>query len=200
MYNLTRNIEIARMFGVPVVVAINCFPTDTPAEIELARSAAEASGAEAAVVSNHWAEGGQGAAELAEAVVAACERPSDFTLLYPDEMPIKHKIDTICKRVYLAHSVEYEPAADKQIASYEKAGLSHLPMCMAKTHLSLSHDPTMKGVPTGFTVPVREVRAAAGAGFLYPLLGTMRTMPGLPSRPAFLDVDLDESGRVVGMF
>lgn len=198
--NLTRCIEIARMYGVPVVVAINQFPTDTQAEVELARKLAEAAGAEAAVVSNHWAEGGRGATALAEAVVAACEKPSDFKLLYPDEMPIKDKIETICKKVYLAAGVEYSPEAEKQIASYEKAGLSHLPICMAKTHLSLSHDPTLKGVPTGFTVPVREVRAAAGAGFLYPLLGTMRTMPGLPSRPSFLDIDLDENGQVVGMF
>jgi methylenetetrahydrofolate dehydrogenase (NADP+)/methenyltetrahydrofolate cyclohydrolase/formyltetrahydrofolate synthetase/formate--tetrahydrofolate ligase len=198
--NLARCIEIARMYGVPVVVAINQFPTDTKAELELARKAAEKAGAEAAVVANHWALGGHGAVELAEAVVAACEKPSNFRLLYPDEMSIKEKIETICKKVYLASAVKYEPQAEKQIASYDRAGLSHLPICMAKTHLSLSHDPTLKGVPTGFTVPVREVRAAAGAGFLYPLLGAMRTMPGLPSRPAFMDIDLDENGQVVGMF
>jgi methylenetetrahydrofolate dehydrogenase (NADP+)/methenyltetrahydrofolate cyclohydrolase/formyltetrahydrofolate synthetase len=197
--NLARCIEIARMYGVPVVVAINQFPTDTKAELELARKAAEKAGAEAAVVANHWALGGKGAVALAEAVVAACEKPSNFRLLYPDAMPIKEKIETICKKVYLASAVKYEPLAEKQIASYDRAGLSHLPICMAKTHLSLSHDPTLKGVPTGFTVPVREVRAAAGAGFLYPLLGAMRTMPGLPSRPAFMDIDLDENGQVVGM-
>jgi len=188
------------MFGVPVVVAINQFPDDTPAEMELARKAAEQAGAEAAVTSNHWAEGGKGATDLAAAVVAACEKPVDFKLLYPDEMPIKEKIETVCKKVYGADGVTYEPLAEKQIASYEKAGLTNLPLCMAKTHLSLTHDPTLKGVPTGFTVPVREVRASAGAGFLFPLLGTMRTMPGLPSRPAFLAVDLDENGQVVGMF
>ena len=198
--NLARCIEIARMYGVPVVVAINQFPTDTKAELELARKAAEKAGAQAAVVANHWALGGKGAVALAEAVAAACEKPSNFRLLYPDEMPIKAKIETICKKVYLASAVKYEPLAEKQIASYDKAGLSHLPICMAKTHLSLSHDPALKGVPTGFTVPVREVRAAAGAGFLYPLLGAMRTMPGLPSRPAFMDIDLDENGQVVGMF
>ena len=198
--NLARCIEIARMYGVPVVVALNQFPTDTKAELELARKAAEKAGAEAAVVANHWALGGKGAVALAEAVVAACEKPSNFRLLYPDAMPIKEKIETICKKVYLASAVKYEPQAEKQIASYDRAGLSHLPICMAKTHLSLSHDPTLKGVPTGFTVPVREVRAAAGAGFLYPLLGAMRTMPGLPSRPAFMDIDLDENGQVVGMF
>ncbi len=198
--NLKRHIEIARMYGVPVVVAVNHFATDTAAEVELAKKAAVEAGAEAAVVSNHWAEGGKGAAELAEAVVGACERPADFKFLYPLDMPIKKKIETIAKKVYLAANVSYEPLAAKQIESYEKAGLGGLPICMAKTHLSLSHDPSLKGVPRGFTVPVREVRASAGAGFLYPLLGTMRTMPGLPSRPAFTDVDLDETGNVVGMF
>ncbi|MBN1942684.1 MAG: formate--tetrahydrofolate ligase [Phycisphaerae bacterium] len=198
--NLVRNIEIARMFGVHVVVAINRFPTDTDAEIELARKAAAKAGAEGAVLAEHWEKGGAGATQLAEAVVAACEKPARFHLLYPDEMPIKEKIETICKKVYQAKDVTYTEKANAQIASYEKAGLSHLPMCMAKTHLSLTHDPTLKGVPTGFTVPVQEVRCAAGAGFLYPLLGAMRTMPGLPSRPAFMDVDLDESGNVVGMF
>ena len=198
--NLIRNIDIAKMFGVPVVVAINQFPDDTPAEVELARKAAEQAGAEAAVMSNHWAEGGKGAVALAEAVVAACEKPVDFKLLYPDKMSIKDKIETIAKKVYLAGEVTYEPLAEKQIAAYEKAGLSHLSICMAKTHLSLSHDPTLKGVPRGFSVPITEVRASAGSGFLYPLLGTMRTMPGLPSKPAFLNVDLDEDGEVVGMF
>jgi methylenetetrahydrofolate dehydrogenase (NADP+)/methenyltetrahydrofolate cyclohydrolase/formyltetrahydrofolate synthetase/formate--tetrahydrofolate ligase len=198
--NLVRNIEIARMFGIPVVVAINQFPTDTPAEMELARKAAEKAGAAAAVRANHWAQGGKGAVELAEAVAAACETPSDFRLLYPSEASIREKIETVAKKVYLAESVTYEPLAAKQIAAYEKAGLGKLPICMAKTHLSLSHDPTLKGVPKGFAVPVREVRASVGAGFLYPLLGTMRTMPGLPSRPAFMDVDFDSTGHVVGLF
>ena len=198
--NMQRNIEIAKMFGIPVVVAINRFPYDTDAEVELARKAAAKSGAADAVMSDHWARGGEGARELAEAVVKACELPSDFKLLYPDDMSIKDKIETVCKKVYQADGVTYEPLAEKQIASYEKAGLSNLPLCMAKTHLSLSHDPKLKGVPTGFTVPIREVRASAGAGFLYPLLGQMRTMPGLPSTPAFLNVDLDEDGEVVGMF
>jgi len=198
--NLVRNIEIAKMFGVPVVVAINRFPADTDAEIALARKAALEAGAEDAVMSDHWAEGGKGAVDLAKAVVAACEKPSDFRLLYPDDLAIKEKIELICKQVYKAADVTYSEKAETQISAYERAGLNHLPMCMAKTHLSLSHDPTLKGVPEGFTVPVQEVRAAAGAGFLYPLLGTMRTMPGLPSKPAFLSVDLDEQGQVVGMF
>jgi methylenetetrahydrofolate dehydrogenase (NADP+)/methenyltetrahydrofolate cyclohydrolase/formyltetrahydrofolate synthetase/formate--tetrahydrofolate ligase len=198
--NLQRNIQIAKMFGVPVVAAINRFPNDDAEELALACKSALAAGAEGAVVCEHWARGGKGAVELAEAVVQACGKPPRFHPLYPDDMSIKDKIETIAKKVYLAAEVTYTPLAERQIAAYEKAGLSGLPICMAKTHLSLSHDPEVKGVPRGFTVPVREVRASAGAGFLYPLLGQMRTMPGLPSRPAFMDVDLDESGNVVGMF
>ena len=198
--NMIKHIQIAKLFGVPVVVAINNFPTDTEAEMELARKAAEDAGAEAAVVSRHWAQGGKGAVALAEAVVKACDKPANFQLLYPDDMPIKQKIETIATKVYGAKAVHFEPMAEKQIAAYERWGLGKLPICMAKTHLSISHDPLLKGVPTGFTVPVREVRASAGAGFLYPLLGTMRTMPGLPSRGAFMDVNLDETGNVVGMF
>jgi formyltetrahydrofolate synthetase len=198
--NMIRHIEIARMYGVPVVVAVNSFAQDTPAEVEMARKAAEQAGADAAVVCTHWADGGKGAVDLAEAVVAACEKPSDFKLLYGDDLSIKEKIETIVREVYLADGVTYEQLAERQIASYETNGLSRLPICMAKTHLSLSHDPTLKGVPRGFTVPVREVRASAGAGFLCPLLGTMRTMPGLPSRPAFMDMDLGPDGEVVGMF
>jgi methylenetetrahydrofolate dehydrogenase (NADP+) / methenyltetrahydrofolate cyclohydrolase / formyltetrahydrofolate synthetase len=198
--NLARHVEITRMFGVPVVVAVNHFSTDTAEETEFVRQAARSAGAEDAVPCRHWAQGGAGATELADAVAAACRKPSKFHLLYPDDMPIRQKIETIARKVYLAGGVSFEPLAQKQIELYERSGLSRLPVCMAKTHLSLSHDPALKGVPSGFTVPVREVRASAGAGFLYPLLGTMRTMPGLPSRPAFMDVDLDESGGVVGMF
>ncbi|MBS3821484.1 MAG: formate--tetrahydrofolate ligase, partial [Phycisphaerae bacterium] len=198
--NLRRHIDIAGSFGVPVVVAVNQFPTDTPAEMQIVCQAAQEAGAFDAVVSNHWAEGGAGAAALAEAVVAACDQPTDFQLLYPDELSIAEKIEIVCRMVYLADGVEYTPHARRQIEAYDRAGLGHLPVCLAKTHLSLSHDPALKGVPRGFTVPVREVRAAAGAGFLYPLLGEMRTMPGLPSRPAFIDIDLDEDGNVVGMF
>ncbi len=198
--NMVRCIEIAKMFGVHVVVAINQFPADSDAELEMARRAADEAGAEAAVLCNHWAKGGQGATELAEAVAAACEKPSDFQLLYPDKMSIKDKIATICRKVYLAGAITYSDQAEEQIALYEENNLSHLPICMAKTHLSLSHDPNFKGVPRGFTVTVREIRAPAGAGFLFPLLGKMRTMPGLPSRPAFMDIDLDKNGNVVGMF
>jgi methylenetetrahydrofolate dehydrogenase (NADP+)/methenyltetrahydrofolate cyclohydrolase/formyltetrahydrofolate synthetase/formate--tetrahydrofolate ligase len=198
--NLLRHIEIVKMFGVPVVVAVNKFATDTAAEVEFVHKAAQSAGAEDTVPCEHWAKGGKGAVALAEAVIAACEKPSKFHFLYGDELPIKAKIETIAKKVYLAEQITYEPLAEQQIALYEKAGLNRLSICMAKTHLSLSHDPTVKGVPKGFTVPIREVRASAGAGFLYPLLGAMRTMPGLPSRPAFMDVDLDDHGGVVGMF
>ncbi|MGC9453472.1 MAG: formate--tetrahydrofolate ligase [Phycisphaerae bacterium] len=198
--NLRRNIEIARMFGLPVVVAVNRFPTDTEAEHRMIIQGAEVSGAESAVVADNWARGGEGAAGLAEAVIAACEKSKRLNLLYPAEMPIREKIETIAKRVYLAERVVYERPAEQQIDYCEQNGLGDLPVCMAKTHLSLSHDPTLKGVPRGFTVPVREVRASAGAGFLYALLGKVRTMPGLPSRPAFMDVDLDEQGQVRGLF
>jgi methylenetetrahydrofolate dehydrogenase (NADP+)/methenyltetrahydrofolate cyclohydrolase/formyltetrahydrofolate synthetase len=198
--NLAKNIEIAKLFGIPVVVAINRFKYDTDAEIKLVKRIAEEAGAYAAVPSNHWTEAGAGAVELAEAVVDACEQPSDFDFLYPLDLSIKEKIETIASKVYGADGVDYTPLASQQIASYEKAGFGNLPMCMAKTHLSLSHDPALKGVPKGFVLPIREVRASVGAGFIYPLCGEMRTMPGLPSRPVFMNVDLDDEGKVVGLF
>jgi len=199
--NLRKHVENAASFGVPVVVAVNRFPTDTDAEVELVRRLAQEAGALDAVTSDHWANGGAGATDLGRAVIAACEQPSDFRYLYPLELTIKEKIEMIAKRMYGAAGVEYSPEAEDQIDRYTRSGFDRLPICMAKTHLSLSHDPDLKGTPTGFTVPVREVRASIGAGFLYPLLGTMSTMPGLPTRPAFYDVDLDsETGRVVGLF
>jgi methylenetetrahydrofolate dehydrogenase (NADP+)/methenyltetrahydrofolate cyclohydrolase/formyltetrahydrofolate synthetase len=198
--NLAKNISIAKLFGIPVVVAINRFQYDTPAEIALVKKIAEEAGAHAAVPSNHWAEAGAGAIELAEAVIDACEQPNDFRFLYPLELSIKEKIETIASQVYGADGVDYSPLAEQQIAAYEKAGFGDLPMCMAKTHLSISHDPAWKGVPQGFVLPIREVRASVGAGFIYPLCGEMRTMPGLPSRPVFLQVDLDDEGKVVGLF
>ncbi|NLG72351.1 MAG: formate--tetrahydrofolate ligase [Chloroflexi bacterium] len=199
--NLEAHIKNALRFGVPVVVAINSFATDTEAEIELVRKAAIEAGAEDAVVSTHWMEGGAGAVKLAEAVVAAAEKPSNFQFLYPLDIPIKEKIEIICKEIYGADGVDYLPEAEEKIETYTRLGFDKLPICMAKTHLSLSHDPNLKGVPKGFRVPIRDIRASVGAGFLYPLLGTMRTMPGLPTRPVFYDVDLDlETGRVVGLF
>ena len=198
--NMVRHIEIAKGFGVPVVVGVNAFSTDTDAELEMVRAAAEAAGAFGAAISTHHTDGGAGAVELAKLVEAACETPCTPTLSYPDDFTIRGKIETICTSVYQAAGVIYEPTAERQIDDYERIGLSHLPICLAKTHLSLSHDPHLKGVPTGFIVPVREVRASAGAGYLYPILGDMRTMPGLPSKPAFLGMDLDENGDVIGMF
>jgi len=200
MSNLTAHIENARKFGVPVVVAVNSFHTDTQAEIDLIIEYAKQAGAVNAVVSDHWADGGPGAAALAEAVVAACEEPSNFEFLYKLDQSIKEKIETIAKEIYGADGVSYEAAAERQIAAFEAAGYGYLPICMAKTHLSMSHDASLKGAPSGFTVPVREVRASVGAGFIYPLLGTMRTMPGLGTKPAYMNVDIDENGAIVGLF
>lgn len=198
--NLGKHIENLQLFGVPIVVAINRFPTDTDAELAAVKQAAQDAGAQAAIESNVWARGGAGGVELAEAVVAACAQPSDFRYLYDLDAPIKRKIETICTRIYGADGVEYSPEASRKIRGFEKQGLGGLPICMAKTHLSLSHDPKLKGRPTGFTVPVQDIRASVGAGFLYPLCGAIRTMPGLPSRPAAVDVDVDAEGKIVGLF
>ena len=199
--NLEAHIENIKRHGVPVVVAINMFKDDTPAEIALIREKAMAAGAEDALLCTHWAHGGDGAIELAEAVIAACEKPSDFQFLYPLEWSIKAKIEKIAMDIYGAGSVSYTPEAEAKIALYTRLGFDKLPICMAKTHLSLSHDPAVKGRPQGYVFPVRDIRASVGAGFLYPLCGEMRTMPGLPTRPVFYDVDLDlATGRVVGLF
>ncbi len=202
MNNLIHHIQSARKFGIPVVVAINAFATDTQAEMDLIKKMAVEEGcAEDAVVSRHWELGGEGAIDLAKAVVAAAKKPSHFEFLYPLEMPIKEKIETIAREIYGAAGVDYSPEAEERIKEYTRLGFDTLPVCMAKTHLSLSHDPSLKGVPTGFRIPVRDIRASVGAGFIYPLLGEMSTMPGLPTRPAFFDVDLDlETGQVIGLF
>ncbi|MBU0490319.1 MAG: formate--tetrahydrofolate ligase [Chloroflexi bacterium] len=198
--NLVQHIENARKFGVPVVVAVNRFTSDTEAEIELIRKAAIKAGAEDAVMSDVWANGGAGGADLARAVVAACEKPSDFRLLYPDDMSIKDKIETIAREIYRADGVEYSPEAEDKIKLFTKYGFDKLPLCMAKTHLSFTHNPMLKGTPRGWTLPIRDIRASVGAGFLFPLCGTMRTMPGLPSRPVFVDIDIDlETGKVKGL-
>ena len=198
--NLAANIGIARQFGIPVVVAINRFSTDTDAEIELVKRLSMEAGAEGAHMTDHWAQGGDGSIELAEAIVAASEKPSDFQFLYPLDVSIKEKIEAIATKVYGADGVDYLPKAERQIKQYTENGYDNLPICMAKTHLSLSHDPTLKGAPKGFRLPVREINASVGAGFLYPLCGDMRTMPGLGSKPAYMNVDIDEEGRVVGLF
>ncbi|MEN6559224.1 MAG: formate--tetrahydrofolate ligase [Acidobacteriota bacterium] len=199
--NLTAHIRNALRFGVPVVVAVNRFTTDTDAEIELIRKAALAVGADDAVASTQWADGGAGAVALARAVMAACAKPSGFRFLYPLDWNIKKKIETIATEIYGAAGVEYAPEAEAKVALYTKLGFDRLPICMAKTHLSLSHNPEWKGVPRNFLLPVRDIRASVGAGFLYPLCGDMRTMPGLPTRPVYFDVDLDlETGKVKGLF
>jgi len=201
MDNLLHHISIAKKFGVPVVVAVNQFFTDTPAELELVRKIAiEEGGAADAVVSNHWEFGGEGAKALAESVVKAAELPADFDFLYPLDWSIKKKIETIAKEIYGADGVEYSPEAEKRIAEYTRLGFDKLPICMAKTHLSLSHDPKLKGAPKGFTIPISDVKASVGAGFLYPVLGKISTMPGLPTRPAFMDIDIDlETGKILGL-
>jgi formyltetrahydrofolate synthetase len=198
--NLTKMIAIAREFGLPVVVAINRFIDDTDAEVALVRKLALEAGAADAVLSNHFSEGGAGAVDLAKAVVTACAKPSQFNFLYPLEMGIKDKIETIVRKIYGGAGVEYMPEAERKVEIYTRQGFDKLPICMAKTHLSVSHDPNLKGAPTGFIVPVRDIRASVGAGFLYPLLGTMATMPGLSTRPGFYDVDIDPvTGRIIGL-
>ena len=199
--NMEQHIKNALKFGVNVVVAVNSFATDTPAEVELVRKAALEAGAMEAVASTHWMDGGEGALDLAKAVVKAAEQPSQFRFLYPLDLTIKEKMEIICKEIYRADGIDLSPEAEAKVALYTKLGFDKLPICMAKTHLSFTTDPSRKGAPTGFRVTIRDIRASVGAGFLYPLLGEMRTMPGLPTRPAFYDVDLDlETGKVVGLF
>eukprot|EP01100_Stratorugosa_tubuloviscum_P006769 TRINITY_DN287_c1_g1_i1.p1 TRINITY_DN287_c1_g1~~TRINITY_DN287_c1_g1_i1.p1 ORF type:complete len:640 (-),score=392.90 TRINITY_DN287_c1_g1_i1:121-2040(-) len=200
--NLAVHIRNCKKFGVSVVVCINRFATDTDAELEIIKRAALEAGAENACVSSHWAEGGAGALELANAVVTACNTSNkeNFKFLYPLELSIKEKITIIATQIYGAAEIEYLPDAEEKIATYERQGFGKLPICMAKTHLSLSCDPSLRGVPTGFKVVVRTLRASVGAGFIYPLLGEMSTMPGLPTRPCFFDIDIDTiSGRIVGL-
>ena len=199
--NLAKQIENVLLFNVPVVVAINSFPQDTPAEVEAVRKVALAAGARETVVADHWARGGEGAEDLARAVWAAAEVGSpDFKLLYPDEASLTSKIEAIATKVYGADGVDLSPAAARQLAQYESLGFGRLPICMAKSQYSLSHDAALKGRPTGFRLPIREVRLSAGAGFVTPLAGEMRTMPGLPSRPGGEKIDLDPEGEIVGLF
>jgi formate--tetrahydrofolate ligase len=216
--NLEKQIENMRLFGVPVIVAINEFATDTKDEIELVKKKAKGAGAEEAVVSQLWAKGGSGGRELAEAVIKVADKNlnrftpleisnstretkslTGFNFLYPLSLPIKEKIEIIATKIYGAKSVEYSPLAEEKIKTYTQRGWDKFPICMAKTHLSLSHDPNLKGRPTGFVLPIRDIRPAIGAGFLYPLCGSMQTMPGLPSHPVGENIDIDEKGRVVGL-
>jgi len=198
--NLRVHLENMLSFGIPVVVTVNRFTFDTDRESDFVVKYAMDHGAFGAAPIQAWASGGDGCTEAAELIVKACDEPNDFHFLYPDDFSIKEKIETICTKIYRADGVDYSPLAEKKIKLYTELGFDKLCINMAKTHLSLSHDPALKGAPTGFRVPVRDVRASVGAGFLYPLLGAMRTMPGLPSKPAFQAVDIDENGKTVGLF
>ncbi|KAI8138342.1 formate--tetrahydrofolate ligase-domain-containing protein [Fennellomyces sp. T-0311] len=198
--NLVKHIENAKKFGISVVVAINRFTSDTDAEMEIIRKLSLNAGADDAVACDHWARGGLGAVDLGKAVIDACDKDKKFKFLYDLDQPIEKKIESICKEIYGADGVELSDLAKSKIETYTKQGFGSLPICMAKTQYSFSHDPALKGVPTGFTVPIRDIRASVGAGFLYPLVGSMQTMPGLPTRPCFFDVDLDEEGNVLGLF
>lgn len=196
--NLRKQIANIRLHGVPAVVAINAFPTDHPSELQAIQRVAAEMGVRSAICT-HFTDGGRGAAELAEAVAEACAEPSEFRLLYPDTAPLRDKIEAVATRVYGADGVDYTAAAQRQLDTYERAGFGELPVCIAKTHLSISSDPARKGAPTGWRLPVREVRASVGAGFVYPICGEMRTMPGLGSNPAAAHIDLDENDDIVGL-
>nr|WP_132432134.1 formate--tetrahydrofolate ligase [Pseudonocardia endophytica] len=197
--NLRKQVENMRRHGVSPVVAINAFPTDFDSEHRAIAEIAEELGARSAVCT-HFADGGAGATDLADAVAEAAAEPSEFRLLYPDEMPLREKIETVAREIYGADGVDYTGPAAKQLDSYEANGFGTLPVCIAKTHLSISSDPTLKGAPTGWRLPVREVRASVGAGFVYPICGDMRTMPGLGANPAAHRIDIDENGETVGLF
>ncbi|MBN2689005.1 MAG: formate--tetrahydrofolate ligase [Gammaproteobacteria bacterium] len=201
--NLIKHIENCQKFGVPVVVAVNKFSEDSDADVVLIKKVALTSGAFAAVVSDHWGQGGIGATDLAQAVIDACAGfdQNAFKFLYDLKLGIKDKIEIIAKEIYGAKEVTYSEIAERQISIYTDQGFDELPVCMAKTQLSISHDPSLKGAPKNFVLPVREVRSSVGAGFLFPVLGEIMTMPGLPTRPAFYDVDLDsESEKITGLF
>jgi formate--tetrahydrofolate ligase len=197
--NLRKQIENVSVHGVSPVVAINAFPTDHPSEHDAIREIAQAMGARVAICT-HFADGGAGAVDLARAVVEACNEPSAFRPLYPDNMALRDKIRTVATTIYGAATVEYSAVAEAQLDRYERLGMGTMPVCIAKTHLSISGDPTLKGAPTGHTLSVREVRASVGAGFVYPICGDMSTMPGLGSAPAAESIDLDGDGNIVGLF
>ena len=196
--NLRKQLENMRIHGCTPVVAINVFPDDHPADIAAIAEIAAEFGARSAV-STHFSDGGAGATELAQVVAEAAEEPSDFAVLYPDDMALRDKIHTVATKVYGADGVDYTPQANRQIDTYERNGFGNLPVCIAKTHLSISSDPTLRGAPTGWTLPVREVRASVGAGFVYPICGAMSTMPGLGATPALQRIDIDADGNIVGL-
>jgi formate--tetrahydrofolate ligase len=196
--NLRKQVENIRLHGVTPVIAVNAFPGDYESEHRAIAEIAAELGCRVAV-STHYSDGGKGAAALAEAVAEAAEEPADFRFLYPDDASLREKIEAVASRVYGAAEVKYDLAASRAIDTYEGQGFGHLPVCIAKTHLSISSDPKLRGAPTGWVLPVREVRASVGAGFIYPICGDMRTMPGLGTAPAAARIDLDEYGAVVGL-
>lgn len=197
--NLAKHIENIKFFGVPVVVAINRFSSDTDKEIDFVKNWALELGADDCQISEVWLKGSAGGVDLAKSVIKAAGKPKDFKFLYPLDIPIKEKIRTIATKIYGAKDVEYSELAENKIMLYTERGWNNLPVCMAKTHLSLSHDPNLKGRPKDFILPVRDIRASIGAGFLYPLCGEMKTMPGLPSHPVGENLDIDDKGNVVGL-
>jgi formate--tetrahydrofolate ligase len=196
--NLRKQLENMKIHGVTPVVAINTFPDDKEADLAAIAEIAEEYGALSARCT-HFADGGAGASELAEAVSEAADEESSFTPLYSDDLSLRDKIRTVAQRVYGAEDVSFTAQASKQLNSYEENGFGHLPVCIAKTHLSISSDPKLSGAPTGWTLPVREVRASVGAGFVYPICGDMRTMPGLGKTPAAHEIDIDNDGNIVGL-
>lgn len=198
--NLRRHLENVNKHGVPAVVAVNRFPTDTENELNKVLELAQSFGAFDAVLSEVHSKGGEGGVALAEAVVRACEEPSNFHTIYPDDASIEEKIQTIAKEIYRADGVDFLPAARRAIKRYEKIGLSHLPVCMAKTQYSFSDDASKIGAPEGFRIKVRELHLSAGAGFFYAICGDMMTMPGLGSKPALLSIDIDNQGKISGLF
>jgi formate--tetrahydrofolate ligase len=197
--NLRKQLENVRAHGVEPVVAINSMPTDFPSEHAAISELAASLGVKSAVCT-HFADGGRGAAELAEAVTEVASRPNSFHHLYPSAASLREKIEALATKIYGADGVDYAPLAARQLDGYEKNGFGNLPVCVAKTQYSLSHDANLKGAPTGFRLPVREVRASVGAGFVYPICGDMRTMPGLASNPAAISIDIDENGDIVGLY
>ncbi|MGI6650004.1 MAG: formate--tetrahydrofolate ligase [Bacillota bacterium] len=197
--NLEKHLENVARFGVPAVVSVNRFPTDSAEELNMVKEHTRAVGVETAI-SEVWAKGGEGGLELAEKVMEACGKPNQFNYLYSLDRPLKEKIEIICREIYGADGVQYTREAENALSRFTEMGFSELPICMAKTQSSLSDDPTVKGRPTGYTVTVREVRLSAGAGFVVPITGTIMTMPGLPKRPAAVDIDIDAQGKIYGLF
>lgn len=199
MTNLAKHIENIHKFGLPIVVAINAFPTDTENELQELKTLCESMGASVSI-SEAWAKGGEGAIDLAKKVIEAAEKPSDFHYMYDENDTIKNKINAIATKIYGADGVNYTPAVEKTIAELEAAGLDKMPICMAKTQYSLSDDQTKLGAPTGFKITVRELRISAGAGFIVALTGNVLTMPGLPKKPAAENMDIDINGKITGLF